>query len=104
MRAEARAAGRDPAAIAMSSIVFMLMITDTAEAGDAIAAGIAPMFGVDRADARRVPLALIGTPDQIIEELRRREREWGMTLTILSGTRRDTATIGRFAREILPHV
>jgi probable F420-dependent oxidoreductase len=104
VRAEAAAAGRDPAAITMSSIVFMLTITDTAEAGDAVAAGIAPMFGVEPAAARRVPLALIGTPEQIVEELRRREREWGMTLTILSGSRRDAATIGRFAREILPHV
>lgn len=104
VRAEARAAGRDPAAIQMSSIVFMLMITDTTEAGDAIAAGIAPMFGVDPASARRVPLALIGTPDEIVAELRRREREWGVTLTIVSGTRRDRETIGRFAREILPNV
>ncbi len=104
VRAEARAAGRDPAAIAMSSIVFMLTITDTRAAGDAVAAGIAPMFGVDPAGARRVPLALIGTPDEIVEELRRREREWGVTLTILSGTRRDASTIGRFAREILPRV
>lgn len=104
VRAEAKAAGRDPQSITMSSIVFMLMITDTVEAGDAVAAGIAPMFGVDPAGARRVPLALIGTPDQIIEELRRREREWGMRLTILSGSRRDPATIGRFTREILPHV
>ena len=104
VRAEAKAAGRDPQSITMSSIVFMLMITDTAEAGDAVAAGIAPMFGVDPAGARRVPLALIGTPDQIIAELKRREREWGMRLTIISGTRRDTATIGRFVRDILPYV
>lgn len=104
VRAEARAAGRDPAAIQMSSIVFMLMITDTTEAGDAIAAGIAPMFGVDPTAARRVPLALIGTPDEIVAELRRREREWGVTLTIVSGTRRDRETIGRFACEILPNV
>jgi probable F420-dependent oxidoreductase len=104
VRAEARAVGRDPAAIAMSSIVFMLMITDTREAGDALAAGIAPMFGVDPASARRIPLALIGTPDEIVAELKRREREWGVTLTIISGARRDTATIARFAREILPHV
>jgi len=104
VRAEAKAAGRDPQSITMSSIVFTLMITDTAEAGDAVAAGIAPMFGVDPAGARRVPLALIGTPDQIIAELKRREREWGMRLTILSGTRRDTATIGRFMRDVLPYV
>jgi probable F420-dependent oxidoreductase len=104
VRAEAEQAGRDPDAITMSSIVFMLMITDTEEAGDAAAAGLAPMFGVDPAGAKRVPLALIGTPDQIVDELRRREREWGVGLTIISGTRRDAATIGRFMREILPHV
>jgi probable F420-dependent oxidoreductase len=104
VRDEARANGRDGAKITLSSIVFMLMITDTRAAGDAIAAGMGPMFGVAAADARRVPLALIGTPDEIVEELRRREREWGMTLTIVSGARRDAATLGRFATEILPHV
>jgi probable F420-dependent oxidoreductase len=104
VRAEARAVGRDPAAIAMSSIVFVLMITDTSAAGEAMASSIAPMFGVDPAGARRLPLALIGTPDEIVAELRRREREWGVTLTIISGARRDAGTIGRFVREILPHV
>jgi probable F420-dependent oxidoreductase len=104
VRAEARAAGRDPAQIALSSIVFMLMITDTSAAADQLAAGIAPMFGVNPADARRIPLALIGTPDEIVEELRRRERAWGVTLTIISGARRDRATVERFAREILPFV
>lgn len=104
VRAEARAAGRDPAAIAMSSIVFMLMITDTSAAGDAVAANVGPMFGVDAATARRVPLALIGTPDEIVAELKRRQREWGVTLTIVSGGQRDAATIARFAREIMPRV
>ncbi len=104
VRAEARAAGRDPAAIAMSSIVFNLSITDSKAEGDALAANLAPIFGVNAADARRVPLALIGTPDEIITELKRREREWGMTLTIVSGTRWHAAVIERFMREVLPHV
>jgi probable F420-dependent oxidoreductase len=104
VRAEARAAGRDPAQIALSSIVFMLMITDTSAAADQLAAGLAPMFGVDPASARRIPLALIGTPDEIVEELRRRERAWGVTLTIISGGRRDLATVERFGREIVPFV
>lgn len=104
VRSEARAAGRDPAAIAISSIVFNLIITDTKEHGDAVAAGLGQMFNVSAADARRVPLALIGTPDEIIAELQRRERDLGITLTILSGARRDAPTIARFAHEILPHV
>jgi probable F420-dependent oxidoreductase len=104
VRAEARAAGRNPAAIAMSSIVFMLMIADTKEAGAAMAGNVGPMFGVDAAGARRLPLALIGTPDEIVDELKRREREWGVTLTIVSGARRDAATVRRFVEQILPHV
>ncbi len=104
VRAEAKALGRDPGAIAMSSIVFMLMIADTREAGAAMAGSIAPMFGTDAAGARRLPLALIGTPDEIVEELRRREREWKVTLTIISGARRDLSTVQRFVQEILPHV
>jgi probable F420-dependent oxidoreductase len=104
VRAEARALGRDPATIALSSIVFMLMITDTSAAGDAVAASLAPMFGVDPASARRIPLALIGTPDEIVAELKRRERAWGVTLTIISGARRDVGIVERFGREILPFV
>jgi probable F420-dependent oxidoreductase len=104
VRAEARAAGRDPQTLALSSIVFMLMMTDTKEAGDAVASNIGAMYGVGPADARRVPLALIGTPDEIIQEVQRREREWGVTLTIISGTRRDAANLGRFMRDVLPHV
>ncbi len=104
VRNEARAAGRDPGKVALSSIVFMLMMTDTKEAGDAVATNIGAMYGVGPADARRVPLALIGTPEEIIAEVRRREREWGVTLTIISGTRRDASNISRFVREVLPHV
>ena len=104
VHAKARAAGRDPAKVALSSIVFMLMMTDTKEAGDAVATNIGAMYGVGPAEARRVPLALIGTPDEIITEVKRREREWGVTLTIISGTRRDTANIGRFVREVLPYI
>ena len=62
VRAEARAAGRDPAAIAMSSIVFMLMITDTSAAGEAMArasrrcsASIPPGPGVCRSRSSARP-------------------------------------------------
>ncbi len=105
VRAEARAAGRDPAAIA--HVEHRLHADDHRhERGRRRAHGLEHRADVRRRPGRgaALPLALIGTPDEIVAELKRREREWGVTLTIISGARRDAATIGRFVREILPHV
>ena len=50
-----------------------------------------------------MPLALIGTPEQCVEELQRREREWGVEHLILSGGA-GADLLTRFGREILPRV
>lgn len=98
VRAEARAHGREPT---LSTTIFMLAITDTAEQAEPLAAGVAAGFGIEAAAARRMPIALIGTPDECVEELHRREREWGVSHLIVSSAS-GLPAIERFASEILP--
>ena len=97
---EAAAAGRS---LTLSSTIFMIMITSTEEEGAQMAEALAGGFGLDPAEATRMPMALVGTPEQCIAELQRREREWGIEHLVISGGAGQEA-IGRFACEILPHI
>jgi probable F420-dependent oxidoreductase len=44
---------------------------------------LAPMFGLSEEDARDVPLALVGTVDQICETIEERRRRWGFSYWIV---------------------
>lgn len=103
VRAEAQAAGRNADTITFSSTIFMPMITDSEAAGHDFAAAMGGALGLDAAQVKKIPLGLIGTKDECIAELRRREREWGTKHYIVSGFGGpDFAE--RFAREIAPAV
>jgi hypothetical protein len=53
----------------------------------------------------RAPIALIGTPDECIVELRRRVKDWGVTQFIFSGgTGDDEKRMRRLKEDILAHV
>ena len=103
VRTEAGAAGRNPDAITFSSTIFLPMITDSTEKGDEFAAGMGGAFGLTPAQVKRMPMTLIGTPDECIAELKRREREWGTKHYIMSGFG-GPGLAERFAREIAPKV
>jgi len=103
LRAEIRAAGRDVSRVTLSSTIFISMLADDPEAGRSFAAALGSMFGLAGDEVRRMPLALIGTADECIAELRRREREWGLTHYILSA-RAAARFAERFAREVMPNV
>jgi probable F420-dependent oxidoreductase len=60
----------------LNSLIGFVMITDDA-AG--LATSMAPAFGIDPADALHVPLALIGTLDEMAEELEWRRAEYGIS-------------------------
>jgi len=100
VRAEAKSHGRE---VKLSSTIFILAITNTPAEAAQLADGLAAGFGLQGAATRRMPLALIGTADECVEELRRREREWGVEHVIVSGTGGVEMT-DRFAREVLPRV
>jgi probable F420-dependent oxidoreductase len=60
----------------LNSLIGFVMITDDA-AG--LAGQMAPAFGIDPADALHVPMALIGTLDEMAEELEWRRAEYGIS-------------------------
>jgi probable F420-dependent oxidoreductase len=103
VRGEARAAGRDPDAITLSSTIFIPMIADDAEAARTFAGNLGGFFGLAEAEVRRMPLALIGTPEECAAELARRAREWGVRHYILSGYG-GAANAARIARDVLARV
>lgn len=103
VRDEARAAGRDPSQIVLGSTAFICNFTDSPEAALATASAIGSFFGLAGEQVLRMPLALIGTPGQCAEELRRREREWGVTHYTIGGFG-GADYVERFAREVLPGV
>jgi probable F420-dependent oxidoreductase len=59
--------------------LFVQVTTDR----DAAYANLAPMFGLTPEDVAQVPLALIGTVDQICEQLRQRREELGISYWIV---------------------
>ena len=97
---EAARHGRE---VAISTTGFMTILTETEEQGDQMAAAVASGFGLDPEVARRMPISLVGTPAQWIEELQRREKEWGLSHMVLSGGM-DADTLEKFGKEVLPYV
>ena len=103
VRAEAKAAGRNPDAITFSSTIFMPMITDGEAEAEGFASTMGGMFGLDAAQVKRMPMALIGTPAECAAELKRREKAWGVRHYIMSGFG-GPALSERFARDVAPKV
>ena len=85
LREEAKRAGRDASKIRISNVVFNLVLTDSKEATRQTAEGMAPVFGTTPEGVLQNPLALIGTPEECVAELRRRVKAWGIDQFIFSG-------------------
>jgi probable F420-dependent oxidoreductase len=60
----------------LHSLIGFVMVTDDAAE---LAGQMAPAFGIDVTDALHVPLALIGTLDEMAEELEWRRAEYGIS-------------------------
>jgi probable F420-dependent oxidoreductase len=70
------AAGSRFGDLELNALIGFVMITDDAEG---VVEAMAPHFGISAADARHVPLALLGTLDEMIEELEWRRAEYGIS-------------------------
>ena len=71
------AAGR---AIELNVRSFLVKVTNERNTA---ADQIASMLGFTRADVLETPFALLGTPDQIVDDLRRRRERWGFSYVII---------------------
>ncbi len=102
VREEASRHGRDPHTIQISNVVFSTVLTDSPAATQAMAEGMAPMFNTTAEGMLQSPMALIGTPEQCIEELQRRRLEWDVSQVVFSYAGADV--MRRLAEQVLPHV
>jgi len=60
----------------LNALIGFVMITDDAPS---IAEAMAPHFGIEAADALHIPLALLGTVDEMCEELQWRREAYGIS-------------------------
>jgi alkanesulfonate monooxygenase SsuD/methylene tetrahydromethanopterin reductase-like flavin-dependent oxidoreductase (luciferase family) len=102
VRREAAAHGRNGAEIRISNVLFSVIVTESPEATQRMAEAVAPMFQTTAELLQQSPMALLGTPEQLAAELKRRARAWHVDQFIFSNTPADVAR--RLAEEVLPHV
>lgn len=102
VRDEAAKHGRDGSKIRVSNVLFSVMLTDSPEATKSMAEALAPMFQTTPELLQQSPMALIGTPEEVTEELNRRVREWHVDQFIFSNTPLDAAR--RLAEHVIPNV
>src|SRR5688500_17558301 len=80
------AAGDRFADIELQVLTFFVQVGVDAE--DA-AANIAPLFGIEPAEALEIPLALVGSVDQICETLQKRREEYGFSYVVVHDAEMD---------------
>lgn len=104
LREETARVGRDPKAVKASTAIFSTVITDSPEATKSMAESFSGMFGVPPDQIGRLPVFLLGTPDECAAELARRIKEWELEEIIFSGNRDGGATMERLAKEVIPQI
>jgi probable F420-dependent oxidoreductase len=102
VRAAEAKAGRASGSVRFASTIFTYAPTDSAARTRELAERLGKVFGLPADALRRHPIALVGTPDEMIEELRRREREHGLSLLALNFTSLEQQR--DFGARVLPHV
>lgn len=102
VRDEAKRLGRDGSKIEMSQTLFTVMLTDSPDASRATLESFGGMLQLPPEEMRKSPLFLIGTPEECVHELKRRQREWELSETIFAARAPDL--LKRLATEVMPHV
>jgi probable F420-dependent oxidoreductase len=100
LRAEAARLGRDPQAIEISHFVFTLLPAESADGARAMREAVANFLEISPDAATRAPLSLVGTPDDMIAELRRRESAWDVREMVFQF--QDQKVVEKFARDVMP--
>jgi len=104
LAAQCKEVGRNFAEIELSGMVYV-MIMRTEQEADAMAAMTAQMMGIDASNlaaVRTSPNTLVGTPEQIVHEMRRRSRDLGVTYYFCNFMGPDMLEL--FGREVIPRL
>src|SRR5262249_11614468 len=100
VRAAEAAAGRLAGSARFASTIFSFFPTETPSDTQAIAERMGAVFGLPPDALRRHPIALIGTPDEMIAELRRREQVHGLSLLAINFSSHEQ--LRSFGEQVLP--
>ena len=84
VREEQEKAGRPKDAVRVSTTAFQFMPTDSPDTTKAIHENLGGMYGIAPEEVAHMPMVLIGTPDEIHEELHWRAAEWDLDHLILN--------------------
>jgi probable F420-dependent oxidoreductase len=104
LREEAKRNGRNPDSIRISGFLFVVNLTDSRAAARQMAEALAPMFMQTPEQVLSSPMVLIGTPEDCIKELKRRERDWGVTQFLFTGDGFDEKQMRRLKEEVIAHL
>jgi len=96
----AKEAGRDPNAIEIGGLVALTVAKSKSDADAAVRRTVAETGFPDEEAARRAPVVLIGTPDEVKRELRSRIEATGMTYFIVFPTSEESVEL--FAKQVMP--
>lgn len=100
VREEEAKAGRPVGSVKFATTVFNLIFTGSASESADTAAGVGSLFGLEGPDVLRHPALLIGTPEEMVDEMKRRNEKHGLELVgIHPGS---DEGLERFGREVLP--
>jgi len=102
VREEAAHAGRAPDAVRYGTTIYSYAPTESPAATMRLAEQMAPVFQVSPAEFLRHPVSLAGTPEEMIEEIRRRIDKHGlaeMTVNFAS-----TEQLREFGEKVIPRL
>jgi probable F420-dependent oxidoreductase len=102
VRAAAAKAGRPSGSVRFASTVFNYSMTASSRDTLALAERMAGLFGLTPDAFLHHPIGLVGTPDEMIAELQRREQLHGLSLLAINFS--SPQQIRDFGEKVLPHV
>jgi len=102
VRGAAVKAGRPSGSVRFASTIFNYSMTASPRATQELSERMAGLFGLTPDAFRTHPIGLIGTADEMIAELKRREQQHGLSLLAINFS--SPQQIREFGERVLPHV
>lgn len=102
VRAAESKAGRAAGSVQFASTVFSYVMTKSPQDTLSMAERLGPLFGLAPEALLRHPVALIGTAEEMVVELKRREQQHGLALLAINFS--SPKHVRLFAERVLPHV